>query len=184
MVGGFPDVSMVTASGGGEEPWASRLLDLLPTSQPPAPALDTAGDRDVLVDRLLAGVGDLLVCYLLLEVPVLYLLDVLTDGAVTGSPFGFALSLAALAPLYVTYSFAFEWRYSRTPGKVWRELTTVTTDGIPCTLRASAVRNLLLYVDLLGVPPLLVVGVASALWSPTGQRFGDRVAGTVVVRTR
>lgn len=174
---------MVTAGEDGTKPWVSRLVGLYPTAQPPTPALETAGDREVLADRLLAGFADLLVCYLLLELPVLYVLDVLAGGAVASSPFAPALSLALLVPLYVTYSFGFEWRYARTPGKVWRELTTVMVDGSPCTLRASALRNLLRYVDLVGVPPL-VVGMASATASPRGQRVGDRLARTVVVRTR
>ncbi|MFC7154383.1 RDD family protein [Halomarina halobia] len=174
---------MVTAGGDDGEPWTSRLLGLFPTARPPVPALDTAGDRDVLADRALAGIADLFACYLLVELPALYLLDALAGGTLVTAAVAPALSVAALVPLYVTYSFGFEWRYSRTPGKVWRELTTVTGDGDPCTLRASAVRNLLRYVDLLGVPPL-VVGVVSAVRSPTGRRLGDRLAGTVVVRTR
>jgi len=54
-------------------------------------------------------------------------------------------------------------------------------DGSQCTLRASAVRNLLRYVDLLGVPPL-VVGLASALVTG-GRRIGDHAADTIVVRS-
>lgn len=161
----------------------SRLLDLYPTRQPPTPALDTAGNRAVLFDRGLAAFADLSVCLLLVETPVVYLLDVASGGTLLETPGVPLLSLVALAPLYVTYSFAFEWRYARTPGKVWRELTTVTTAGRPPSLWASAVRNLLRYVDGVGVPPLLV-GTASALLSSTGQRVGDRLAGTVVVRTR
>lgn len=170
-------------TGDAARPWTSRLLTLFPTTQPPAPAMETAGDRDVLRDRILAAGADVAVCYVLVELPALYLLDVLVGGTILGAPSAPLLSLVLLLPLYVTYSFAFEWRYARTPGKVWRVLTTVTTDGRPCTLRASAVRNLLRYVDLVGVPPL-VVGVVVAARSPDGQRVGDRAAGTVVVRTR
>lgn len=167
--------------GTGRRPFVSRLLDLYPTARPPTPALDTAGDRGVLADRLIAAGADLLICYLLIEAPAAYLL-----GAATGATWGPAaplLSLVALAPLYVTYSFAFEWRYARTPGKVWRGLTTVTAGGDRPTLRASAVRNLLRYVDGIGVPPV-VVGTVAALRSPRGRRVGDRLAGTLVVRTR
>lgn len=174
---------MDTTAGSEGRGWTSRLLDLYPTARAPAPALDTADDRDVLVDRFLAAAADLLVTFLVVEVPSLYVLDVVTSGAVSSSSAAPVLSLVLLAPLYVTYSFAFEWRYARTPGKVWRDLTTVLADGSPCTLRASAVRNLLRYVDGLGVPPL-VVGAVVALASSRGQRLGDRVAGTVVVRTR
>ena len=57
-------------------------------------------------------------------------------------------SLLVLAPLYLTYSFAFEWRFGRTPGKVNRGLLVVTEDGGDPGVRACAVRNLLRYVDL------------------------------------
>jgi uncharacterized RDD family membrane protein YckC len=55
-------------------------------------------------------------------------------------------------------------------------------DGGPCTARASAVRNMLRYVDFLGVPPL-VVGLVAA-YTTDGRRVGDLAADTVVVRTR
>ena len=51
-------------------------------------------------------------------------------------------------------------------------------DGSPMDLRAALIRNLLRLVDGLF---LYLVGVLLALNSPTRQRLGDRVAGTVVV---
>ncbi|MFB6117844.1 RDD family protein [Halosegnis sp.] len=161
--------------------WASRLLSLYPTSQPPQPALETAGDLRVLGDRLLAAGFDLFVCLFVLEAPALYVLDALSGGIVGESPLFVPATLAALAPLVVTYSFVFEWRYARTPGKVWRGLVTATDAGEPCTGLASAVRNLCRYFDYLGIPPL-VVGVIAALVSGRGKRLGDQLAGTVVVR--
>lgn len=170
-------------SAGGARSALSRVLDLYPTGQPPTPALDTAGDRGVLLDRGVAALADLLICFVVVEAPLLYLVDALSGGRFLETPGVPLLSVVVLAPIYVTYSFAFEWRYARTPGKVWRDLTTATTDGRPPSLRASAVRNLMRYVDGVGVPPLLV-GTVSALSSSSGQRVGDRLAGTVVVRTR
>ena len=161
--------------------WSSRLLSLYPTSQPPRPALDSAGDRDLVGDRVLAAGFDLLVCLFGLEAPVLYVLDAFTGGAFGESALFLPVTVAALAPLVVTYSFVFEWRYARTPGKVWRGLVTVTDDGTPCTGSASAVRNLCRYLDYLGVPPL-VLGIGVALTSAEGKRLGDRLAGTLVVR--
>lgn len=164
-------------------PWSSRLLSLYPTSRPPRPALDTAGDRDVLLDRVLAALFDVAVCLFVVESPLLFVLDALSAGRLAAAPWFLPLALLVLAPLVVTYSFAFEWRRARTPGKVWRGLVVVRDDGVPCSPTGSAVRNLFRYVDYLGVPPL-VVGLASAILSPRGKRLGDRVAGTVVVRTR
>lgn len=162
----------------------SRLLDgLAPTKIPPAPAMSSVAERSVLLDRGLAAAIDLALCYFVVEAPLLYAFDEVAPGGLASlggtAP---ALSVLLLAPLYVTYSFAFEWLYARTPGKVNRGLVVVGEDGAPCTLQAAAVRNLLRYVDLVGVPPL-VVGLASALLTG-GRRVGDHVADTVVVRAR
>jgi uncharacterized RDD family membrane protein YckC len=159
------------------------LDGLLPTTKRPTPDLASAGQRAVLFDRAIAALIDLLVCYVLLELPVVYVaLELFGDEYAWLGAAAPVLSLVVLVPLYLTYSFAFEWQYGRTPGKVNRGLVVVTTDGRPCTLRASAIRNLLRYVDLLGVPPLVIGLVVAAVSG--GQRVGDRVAGTVVVRTR
>ncbi|MFC7175869.1 RDD family protein [Halosegnis marinus] len=162
--------------------WASRLLSVYPSRPAPEPALDSVGSRAVLADRVAAAAFDLLACLVVVEAPLLWMADTLTAGAVGDSPLFLPVALAAAAPLVVTYSFAFEWRYARTPGKVWRRLVVVDDDGDPCSLRASAVRNLLRYVDYLGVPPV-VVGTLAAL-TGGGKRVGDRAAGTVVARSR
>jgi uncharacterized RDD family membrane protein YckC len=164
-------------------PWSSRLLSLYPTSQLPRPALDTADDRAVLFDRGLAATLDIAVCLFVVEAPLLFIADTLTAGLLRDSPLFVPVIVVALAPLVVTYSFAFEWRYARTPGKVWRGLVTVTDDGEAPSIVASAVRNLLRYVDYLGVPPV-VVGAVSALALGDGKRLGDYAGRTVVVRTR
>ncbi len=126
---------------------------------------------------------DLFVCYVLIEFPLVYVLSEVFGGTYEAlGGYVVVLSLIVLLPIYATYSFVFEWRYGRTPGMVNRGLLVVMADGRPCTYRASAVRNLFLYVDLLGVPPL-VIGFVSAL-ATDGRRLGDVVAGTVVVRSR
>jgi uncharacterized RDD family membrane protein YckC len=159
-----------------------RLFDsLLPTRYRPAPSMETVGEANVLLARGAAVLLDLLVCYLLLELPVFYAVSVLFRDAFEARAGSLAIvSLLLLAPLYLTYSFAFEWRFGRTPGKVNRGLLVVTTDGGPPGVRAVAVRNLLRYVDLLGVPPLVLGAVVA--FATGGRRVGDHLAGTVVVR--
>ena len=161
-----------------------RVLDrFLPTGIQPAPTMESVAEPKVLLDRGLAAAIDLLFCYVFVEAPVIYVLgEVFPDRFEAFAGTAAVLSVLALLPIYVTYGFAFEWRYGRTPGKVNRGLLVVMADGEPCTLRASAVRNLLTYVDLVGVPPL-VVGLVSALLAD-GRRIGDLVAGTVVTRAR
>ncbi|ELY88825.1 RDD domain-containing protein [Natrialba taiwanensis DSM 12281] len=130
------------------------------------------------------GPIDLGLCYVLLVAPICYVILSVLPVLDAQGPVAVALSFGVLIPVNLTYTFVFEWRYSRTPGKVARSLMVTTAEGEPCTLRASAVRNLLRYVDGLGVPPLLyAVGVLASAVSPSGQRVGDRVADTVVVRS-
>lgn len=160
------------------------MFPLLPSRIPPEPALETAGDRSVSIDRGIATGIDLVLCYFLIEIPIIYLAsqllpDILESLGVAGIFF----SIAFLIPIYITYSFAFEWLFGRTPGKVNRGLIVVMADGRPLTLWAAAIRNLLRYIDLVGIPPV-VVGTVSALLSPAGQRVGDHIADTVVVRAR
>lgn len=161
-----------------------RLLDrFLPTKSQPAPAMESVDETRVLFDRGLAAAIDVLLCYVFLEIPVVYVLSELFPGrfeALGGA--AVTLSLLVLVPIYLTYSFACEWLYGRTPGKVNRGLIVVMSTGERCTLWASATRNLLRYVDMIGVPPL-VVGLLSALLAD-GRRLGDIAAGTVVVRAR
>jgi uncharacterized RDD family membrane protein YckC len=68
----------------------------------------------------------------------------------------------------------------RSPGKAIVGLRTVCRDGMPLNLHSSVVRNTMRIVDML--PANYVVGFVSMLVSPSGQRLGDHVAGTIVVR--
>lgn len=70
----------------------------------------------------------------------------------------------------------------RTVGKLVTGLRTVRRDGGAITFRHSFIRSLLGVVEvylLWGVPALFC-----AIFSPRGQRVGDLVAGTYVVRDR
>lgn len=159
------------------------LDDFLPTARPPAPVRESAGERRVLVRRTLAAAIDLVICYLLLEVPVIYALSVAFPAEYEAiGPSAVVFSVLYLLPVWSTYSFAFEWRFARTPGKVNRGLMVVDADGAPPSLRASVVRNLARYVDVLGVPPA-VVGTLLPL-ATGGRRVGDLLADTDVVRVQ
>jgi uncharacterized RDD family membrane protein YckC len=46
----------------------------------------------------------------------------------------------------------------------------------------SVIRNMLRLVD--GLPAFNIMGIILIMRSPTGQRFGDRVAGTYVLRSK
>jgi uncharacterized RDD family membrane protein YckC len=68
----------------------------------------------------------------------------------------------------------------RSIGKAVVGLRVVRDGGLPITVEASLVRNLLRIVDML--PGTYVVGLTSIVVSSQGKRLGDIAAGTIVVR--
>ena len=69
----------------------------------------------------------------------------------------------------------------QTPGKRLLHLRVVRDGGYSVTFAASAVRNLVRIVDI--QPALFyAVGMLSVIFSKSGKRLGDIVAGTIVVR--
>jgi uncharacterized RDD family membrane protein YckC len=68
----------------------------------------------------------------------------------------------------------------QTIGKRLFHLRVVDQSGLPLRIEQAWVRNLMRVVDAL--PLAYLVGGISVLSSPIMQRFGDRVAGTLVVR--
>jgi len=68
----------------------------------------------------------------------------------------------------------------QTVGKRLFHLRVIDQTGFPLRVEQAWVRNLMRVFDVL--PFAYLVGGASVLSSPVMQRFGDRVAGTLVVR--
>ncbi|GBD15979.1 hypothetical protein HRbin26_00874 [bacterium HR26] len=108
-------------------------------------------------------------------------------GGATGqtTETGFSLQ-GASAFLYFLLSFLiwlgyytlFEGLIGATPGKLALKLRVVRIDGRPIGLQEALLRNVLRIVD--GIFFYLVAAALVAT-SPTKQRLGDRVAGTVVI---
>lgn len=95
---------------------------------------------------------------------------------------GFALSGAPALLLFVVafaYFIVLEARLGATLGKLALGLIVIREDGAAIDWRASLVRNLLRVIDGLF---FYLVGAILVWTSPTRQRLGDRVAGTVVTR--
>ena len=67
-----------------------------------------------------------------------------------------------------------------TVGKKVLGLRVVDSDGNNIGLLKSVIRNLLRVVD--GLPTMNILGVILIALSPRGQRFGDRIAKTFVVK--
>lgn len=156
------------------------MIDVIPSGRRPRPAMESASPA-LLRPRALAIVLDLVVSFVFVETVVLAgVVWLVPEWTPRLTGLFFVGSAFALAPIYLTYAFFFEWRFGQTPGKVWQELVVTTTDGDPPGLLAAATRNLLRYVDWL--PACFLLGWFVARRSPAGQRLGDRLSGTVVVR--
>ena len=96
---------------------------------------------------------------------------------------GLLLALFVLGQFVIETGYFIFWEMvtnGRSPGKVLAGLRVVRRDGLPINLRSSVLRNVLRIVDML--PDNYVVGLVSMLLSPSGERLGDHVAGTIVIR--
>ncbi len=84
--------------------------------------------------------------------------------------------------IIILYYVLLEGSWGRTAGKWLLGMQIVNPDGSPISLRQSVIRNLGRMID--GLPVLNIVGIVSILRSPQNQRVGDKLAGTMVVRTK
>jgi uncharacterized RDD family membrane protein YckC len=83
--------------------------------------------------------------------------------------------------LWLAYMTLMESKYGASLGKRRRGLRVVMEDGEPVTPEAALMRNLLRFLDALPYVVPYLVGAVVASNSPLMQRFGDRVAETIVV---
>ena len=103
----------------------------------------------------------------------------------TNAPKWVVALLIILVFLLMSGYFAFfEWIWNgQTPGKRWLKLRVIREDGRPISFFEAMVRNLLRNLDIMP-SPFYSIGLISVFASPSDQRVGDLVAGTVVVRER
>jgi len=95
-----------------------------------------------------------------------------------------AILIVIVFLIFSGYFAFFEWAWNgQTPGKRWLKLRVIRVDGRPVTFWEAAVRNLLRSMDMMPAP-FYSIGLISVFVSPSDQRVGDMVAGTVVVRER
>lgn len=94
-----------------------------------------------------------------------------------------AVAVLGLFLLVWGYHVAFESLWNgQTPGKRLVGIRVIADDGAPVGAFAVVVRNLVRIIDFLPFPYAL--GVLVMLITPKGQRIGDLVAGTIVVKAR
>src|ERR1700688_3720012 len=96
---------------------------------------------------------------------------------------GFGVMVITLAEFAIGFAYVALlegfWN-GQTIGKRLFHLRVIDQAGLPLRIEQAWVRNLMRVFDAL--PFAYLIGGISALSSPLMQRFGDRVAGTLVVR--
>ena len=149
----------------------------------------------VVLSYTIAGVGsrasaaiiDYLIC-LAVFIALIVGMVTLGSGIVRAGPD--RLTSAWAAAIIGLMLFALLWLYyvlfealndGQTPGKRFMRLRVVLDGGLAVTFEASAIRNLVRFVDL--QPAFLyAVGMTSLVASARGKRLGDMAAGTLVVK--
>ncbi|AOW79683.1 RDD domain containing protein [Halodesulfurarchaeum formicicum] len=135
------------------------------------PRLETR--NDTLIARLLAFAVD----------AVLLTVGLAVLGGVTATVAPRLVGVVGLLiwPLALGYFVVFEWTSGQTPGKRLFGITVVQADGRPASLLAAILRNVLRIVDAL--PTAYLLGGVLIYRSDDGQRLGDVIGNTVVVKT-
>ena len=96
---------------------------------------------------------------------------------------GLAIALFLITEFTISTGYFIFWEMvtgGRSPGKLLVGLRVVRRNGLPIDLRSSVIRNLMRAVDML--PAQYLFGLTSILLSSSGERLGDHVAGTIVLR--
>jgi len=136
--------------------------------------------------RAMAAITDLLIVLATIAVLGIVFFAVVATGGFAGFDLGGSWGIAIL----ILVQFGLLWGYyvlfeglmdGQTPGKRVHHIRVVREGGYSVTFGASAVRNLIRFVDM---QPLFLylVGMISVVATRRGRRLGDIVAGTIVVR--
>jgi uncharacterized RDD family membrane protein YckC len=100
-----------------------------------------------------------------------------------GAAVGLFIAIAVIIQFVIETGYFIFWEMvtnGRSLGKVLIGLRVVCRDGLPISARSSVIRNVMRIVDIL--PANYLVGLIAILISNSGERIGDRAAGTLVVR--
>jgi len=139
----------------------------------------------VVLDFHLAGLGSRALAYTVdLMVQLGALMVVLTAGgavAIASETAGIVVMLIGLIAVVVLYSTLLEtFNNGRTLGRMIVKTRVVTVEGAPVRFRHAFIRALLAIVDL--ILSAGMIATMSSLVTRRGQRLGDMVAGTMVIR--
>lgn len=132
----------------------------------------------LIIDALLVGV---ILIGVILAAAILGFGSILATQRLGAGSWVVAVAVLALFIVMWGYFLLFEaLNNGQTPGKRWTGIRVVRDNGLPLGWKESALRNLVRAADILP-PPACIVGGLSIIFSKTGKRLGDLLAGTIVV---
>lgn len=146
----------------------------------------------VLEDQRIARLGDRLIALIidtLLMASILAVIGMwsagkwggITEGGFDIKGFPAMFSIITTLLLGFLYYWILEGIFGITLGKVIIGIQVIKKDGSPCDMHASLIRNLLRFVDGLGV---YLVGFLIAIFSRMRQRLGDHLANTIIIERK
>ena len=152
----------------------SPRLNFVPPPEVPTPESASIQDRAKAL-----GIDALIGLAALILLAALY-------GGISSSNGLFRIKISGPALLMATvlwlgYMTYMEWKNGASIGKRARGLRVVMEDGEPVTPEAALTRNLMRFLDAAPYVVPYLVGAYAISNSPKMQRFGDRVAETMVV---
>ena len=159
---------------GSQESDLRARLNFVPPPELPAPERASVQARAIAL-----GIDALVWLAAVVPLAVLYGGISSSNGLLWIKIAGPPLLLATV--LWLAYMTLMESKYGASIGKRARGLRVVMEDGEPVTPEAALIRNLVRFLDALPYVVPYLVGAVVASNSPLMQRFGDRVAETIVV---
>jgi uncharacterized RDD family membrane protein YckC len=139
------------------------------------------------IRALAQGLDILFFGFILADIPILLITPILQAIVVflgntnveVGEELWFIFTLLWAFIDILLYSTIFEGLCGASIGKWCLRMRVIKLDGQPCGFKAAFIRNILLFIDLMFFGLIGYLNMYSS--RPRKQRFGDKVAGTVVV---
>lgn len=140
-------------------------------------------NQNIEIDLELGSLGDRIAA-LLLDLIIMLGVTLAITAVVANSPFEDWITALIYIPL-MFYSLAFEYfGKGQTPGKRATNIKVVKLDGSTPTIGSYLLRWLFRIIDLWLYPIMFAPAVISIIATKNGQRIGDLVAGTTVIKIR
>jgi uncharacterized RDD family membrane protein YckC len=152
----------------------SARLNFVPPPELPTPEYASIQDRAIAL-----GIDALVWLAAVVPLAILYRGISSSNGLLRIKIGGPPLLMATV--LWLAYMTLMEAKYGDSVGKRARGLRVVMEDGDPVNPEAALTRNLMRFLDAIPYVVPYLVGAVAVSNSPKMQRYGDRVAETMVV---